>query len=138
MTVVGIQEKQKEPIRVVVIGSDGKPLTGKTNIKIRIQRYSDQKYFDWTDNTFKVGASVAQLLQALQEISATFSPGEYHLNFGSHSNGFNTSLITNAVENEIYFVTAIQDGADDAMNMPQIGEIRVGTFVITDRSPVIF
>lgn len=138
MTVVGIQEKQKEPIRVFVLDQSRQPLTGKTSIKIRIQRQSDLKYYDWSDETFKLGASVVQLLQALVQVSITDSPGEYYLNTVSHVNGFNTSLITNAIESDIYFVTAIQDGESDASNLPKQGEIRVGKFVVTNRSPVIF
>jgi len=138
MSVVGIQEKQKEPIRVFVLGQNRQPLTGKTSIKIRIQRQSDLKYYDWSDDTFKLGASVSQLLQVLTQVSLTDSPGEYYLNTALHSNGFDTNRITNPVKSDIYFVTAIQDGESDASNLPKQGEIRVGKFVVTDRSPMVF
>jgi hypothetical protein len=134
----GIQEKQKEPIRVFAVAFDGTPLTGKTSIKMKIQRKSDRLYFDWSDNTFKAGASVTSLLQVLSEVSATYSAGIYELNTGSHVYGFDTSLITNYTTGEIYFLTVIQDGEDDAVNLPQVGEIRAGSDVISDKSPVLF
>jgi hypothetical protein len=133
-----IQEGQKEPVRVVVLDSSGQFLTGKTDIKIRIQRNSDLKYFDWSDDTFKAGSSVTQALQALQEMSATYNPGVYHLNTVSHVDGFDTSVITNPVEGDIYFITAVQDGGSDASNLPQTGEVRVAKFVVTDKSPTVF
>jgi len=138
MSVVGIQHGRVEPIIVAVIDLSGQPLGGKSDIKIRIRRQSDNNYFDWNDNTFKLGASVLQLLQALEEVDALLSPGEYKLNSISHVNGFSTSLITNPNNDDIYFVTAVQDGGGDAANMPQYGELRVGTFVIADHTPMVF
>lgn len=138
MTITGIQHGNIEPIIVFAIGADGDPLPGKTDIKVKIRRQSDGKYFDWSDNTFKVGASVSQMLQALEEVQATYSPGEYRLNTVVHVNGFNTSLVTNPISDDTYFVVADQDGGSDAVNLPQTGEIKVGTFVVSNHTPLIF
>jgi len=81
------------------------------------------------------------LLQALDEISATFSPGEYHLSTVTHIDGFDTSTFAGALPEEVYFFTAVQDGGSTAANVPQIGEIKVGGYVdnvVEDRLPVIF
>lgn len=136
---VRIKTGEKEPIVVLIVDQDGNPLTGLTDIKIRVRRGSDGFYLDWSDNTFK--ATPAQLLVALEQISAVLSPGEYQLNTVIHVDGFDTSTFVQLVDEEQYFVTAVQDGADTASNVPQIGEIKVGGFVddiVEDRYPVIF
>lgn len=140
MNCVRIQTGQTEPIVALIIDVNGDELTGKTDIKIRIRRVSDGFYFDWSDDTFKAGGSVSQLLEVLSEVSATLSPGEYHLDTASHVDGFDTSQIVNAADDDVYFVTAIQDGGTDAANVPMIGEIKVGSFVddiVEDRYPVM-
>lgn len=136
---VRIKKGEKEPIVVLIVDKDGNELTGLTNIKIKIRRASDGFYLDWSDNTFK--ASPTQLLEALSEISATFSPGEYHLSTVTHVDGFDTSTITQVLDEESYFFTSVQDGGSNAANALQIGEIKVGGFVdaiVEDRYPVIF
>jgi hypothetical protein len=77
------------------------------------------------------------MLQVLEEVSPLYSPGWYRLNTVSHAFGFNLSVVTNVVENDTYFLTAIQTVGTDAANFPLIGEIKVGKFVIENRSPVI-
>jgi hypothetical protein len=138
MSVVGIQHGVTEPIIVSIIDVNKAPITGLTDIKIQIRRQSDGFYFDWSDNTFKVAASVVNLWQALMEVSAVFSPGMYKLNTITHSEGWHTALITNPLNREIYFISAIQVGGTDAANVPQNGELRVGTFVIADHTPMVF
>lgn len=138
---VRIQSGQKEPIVVMVIDENGDELTGKTDIKIKVRRLSDGYYYDWSDDTFKAAGSVTTMLQSLQEISATFSPGEYQLNKAGHVNGFDTTTITNPTGDDTYYFTAQQDGGTDASNLPMIGELKVGDYVddiVEDRSPVIF
>jgi len=140
MNCVRIQTGQKEPIVALIVDANGNELTGKTDIKIKIRRLSDGFYFDWADDTFRSGGAVSQLLQALSEVSGTYSPGEYQLNTASHVDGFDTSVITNAADDDVYFITAIQDSGTDAANVPLIGEIKVGNFVddiVEDRYPVI-
>lgn len=136
---VRIKTGEKEPIVVLIVDKNGDPLTGLTNAKIKVRRGSDGFYLDWSDNTFR--ASPTQLLEALEEISSVYSPGEYQLNTPTHVDGFDTSTFVQLVDEEQYFITAIQDGADTASNVPQIGEIKAGGFVddiVEDRYPVIF
>jgi len=138
MLVAATQERRTEPILILVLDYQHRPLTAKTDLRLRIERLSDNTYFDWSDNTFKAGASVVTMTQILEEVSATYSPGWYRLNTLSHTYGFNLSAITNPVEKDTYVVTAFQQSPGvDAANLPQIGEIKVGKFVIEDRSPVI-
>ena len=104
------------------------PVTGLTNIKVKIRRLSDGRAFDWSTNQFET--LPVQLLQALTEVDAAQFPGEYRLDSGSHVKGFNTAAITNKVADDTYRVTVIQDGApQSAANVPQIGEIKEGDFV---------
>lgn len=136
---VRIQQGAKEPIVVMIVDSDNNPITGLTDIKIKVRRGSDSLYLDWSDNTFK--ASPVQLLVVLLEVSATFSPGEYYLNTATHVDGFDTSTFPQLVDEEQYFITAVQDGGSNVANVPQIGELKVGGYVddiVEDRYPVIF
>lgn len=140
MNCARIQTGQTEQIVALIVDANGDELVAKSDIKIRIRRLSDGYYFDWDDNTFKVGASVTQLLEALDPVDNTFSPGEYQLETADHPNGFDTSKITNAADDDVYYVTAVQDGGTDAANVPLIGEIKVGSYVddiVEDRYPVI-
>jgi hypothetical protein len=113
-----------EPIAVTVLDANGDPITGLTNVKVRIRRQSDGFYLDWSDDTFKAGGAVTTLLQPLTEVS-TFDPGDYHL-----SGGWDTSAITNSADDDVYFLTAVQDGApQNADNLPAKGEVAVGNWV---------
>lgn len=111
-----------EPIASLVLDQLGQPVLGKTNIKARIWRVSDGKFLDWADMTFKVSGSVVQPLQAMSEVSATAAPGEYRT-------ALDTSAITNPIADDTYMVTIVQDGANGAANVPQVGEVRVGQWV---------
>jgi hypothetical protein len=140
MSTIRIQSGEIEPIVVMVVDSNGDLLSGKTNIKIRIRRLSDGYYLDWSDNTFKTGATVVTMLQAMEEISATYSPGEYKLNTATHVEGFDHNSITNDAANDTYYFTAVQDGGTDVSNVPQFGSIKVGGFVDNiqlDNTPMI-
>lgn len=136
---VRIKTGAKEPIVVLIVDQNGDELTGLVDIKIKIRRGSDGFYLDWSDNNFK--AFPTQLLEALAEVSSVLSPGEYYLNTATHVEGFDTSTFVQLVDEEQYFVTAVQDGGSSAANVPQMGEIKVGGFVddiVEDRYPVIF
>jgi hypothetical protein len=112
---------------VLVVDGDGEPITGLTNVKVRVRRLSDNWHFDWSDQSFK--ANPTTLLHQLVEINSLNSPGEYHLDTAPHSKGFNTSAITNKVANDTYVATVVQDGGtEDADNLPAIGEIKEGQF----------
>ena len=130
MSNVRIQTNDKEPVEVLAVDANRTPLTGLTNLVLKIRRRSDDFFFDWSDNTFKTGGAVATLLQPLQEVNAAVAPGKYKLNKTNHVNGFDTSSITNPTNDDIYFLTVLQDVAPfNAINTPQIGQLSVGDFV---------
>jgi hypothetical protein len=108
-----------EPIVVLVIDQLNQPLTGKTNIMLSVRRQSDAKYLDWDDMHFKNGmGGPTQLYQPLAEVHATRSAGEYQY-------PFDTSDIINPIADDIYEVRVEQVGDNDAVNLPQIGELKV-------------
>jgi hypothetical protein len=137
MSVIGIQSGQVEPVIVLAIDENSQFVTGKTDLKLRVRRCSDGFFLDWFDNTFKIPSSVSQMWIVMTEFSSTYSPGEYILNTPPHTNGFDTSLITNPIPRDVYFVLVVQDGSG-AANFPQYAELRVGSFVTSDNSPVMF
>lgn len=130
MSNVRIQTNATEPIEVLAVDANRSHLTGLTNLKLKIRRRSDDFFFDWADNTFKLGGAVTTILQVLTEVDATNDPGKYKLNKTGHVNGFNTSAIINAVDDDIYFLTVVQDGSpQNAVNTPQVGQLSVGDFI---------
>lgn len=134
MSSVRIKTGDLEPIGVLVVDRSvpPAPMVGLTNIMLRIRRASDDKFLDWSDNTFKDGASVAQLTLQLTEVNSTYAAGWYHLDSPAkgHDGGFDTSSIVNPVDDDAYVFTAIQDGPPQtAGNMPQTGEVKVGQWV---------
>lgn len=125
-----IRTGDKEPIEIVATNALGQRLIGLTNIKLQVRRTSDNYYLDWTDNTFR--ALPAQLLQDLDEIDENDSPGEYQLHAPliGHSYGFDTSVLTNAIDEDTYRMLAIQSGSpQNASNVPQLGHLKVGGFI---------
>lgn len=117
-----IQTGATEPIEVLVVDAAGALLTGLLNVKVQIRRQSDDFYLDWSDNSFRAGASVVTMLQALGELDLTYAPGIYRF-----VGGWNTSTIANPVAGDTYFVTAVQDGVpQNAGNLPARGEIKSG------------
>lgn len=128
---VYIQTGKTEPIEVLALNVLGERLTGKTDIYCKIRRQSDNLYFDWSDNLFK--ANPTTLRYAMIEIDSDKAAGEYKLTKTGHVNGFNTATIANADADDIYAITVEQVGGTDAINLPQIGELKVGHY--TDDIP---
>jgi hypothetical protein len=124
---VRIQTGAIEPVELLIVGRNGKPLPGLTDLKLRIRRLSDDWFFDWSDNTLK--ASSTQLYQTLQAVNASLAPGEYRLNTAPHLKGFNTGAIANPTADDTYRLTVIQDPGTNAANVPWIGEIKEGSWV---------
>lgn len=120
----------KEPIEILVLDDYNQPLTGRTDVHIRIRRHQDDLYYDWADDTFKVAGDVSQPTQALQEVSALYSPGIYRLNTIKHARGWNTSLIDNPGTNDVYDITVLQAGGTDISGLPVGYELHVGTLSI--------
>lgn len=121
-----IKPGDKEPIEILIFDRLNVPLTGKTNLFVKIRRIDDDLFFDWDDQTFKSPGSVGTLLAQLSEVSATYSPGLYQLNrTPNHIRGFNTAVITNASNFDIYDITIVQVGATDAAGLPAGYELQV-------------
>lgn len=130
MSNVRIQTSDKEPVEVLAVDANRSPITGLTNLGLKIRRNSDDFFFDWIDNTFKLGGVVTTLLQVLSEVSASNAAGKYKLDTPSHLNGFDTTSVTNAINDDIYFLTVLQSGTpQNAINTPQTGQISVGDYV---------
>jgi hypothetical protein len=126
---IRIQSGDKEPVIAAITDDNGDPLINKTDIKLKIWRSSDGKFFDWDDNNFKDVGSVTQLLIAMNEVNSTNAPGEYQLNIPPHIRGFDTSEIVNPINGfDVYQFIIVQDGGTDASNVPQYGEMHVGGF----------
>lgn len=115
----------KEPIEIQLFDQYGQLLKGKTNIYVRIRRHQDDYFFDWSNNTFKEPASVVKMNEVLAEVSMTYSPGIYRLDTATHVKGWDTSLITNGNDNDVYEITIVQIGGLDAVGMPVGFELHV-------------
>jgi hypothetical protein len=124
-----IQADDIEPIVVLALDDLRDPVTGKTDVKLKIYRKYDDYFLDWDDNQFKPAVSVTTLTLQMEEVNAVYAPGEYRLNYGAHIKGFNPASITNAQSEDVYFFIAIQDGGTDVANLPQVGQIRVGGYI---------
>jgi len=124
-----IRTGDKMPLEVFVISPIGEPLTGKTDIKLRCRRASDDKLLDWSDQTFKASGSVTQPLEVLEECDASNDPGYYRLNTAEHVRGFNTTVLVNPVSDDHYSFTVVQTPGSDAGNVPQYLQVSVGGWV---------
>lgn len=117
-----IQTGDLEPIYVEARDKTGDPLTGATDLFVRLFRDSDGEFFDWADLTFKA-AGHTTLNKLLTEVDATNAPGLYRV-----TGGFNTATITNASADDQYLVVPLQTPGTDAV-IPQPGELKVGQWV---------
>lgn len=127
-----IETGGKEPIEIQLFNKyTGKPLLGKTDIKIRIRRHNDDLFFDWSDNSFKAYGAVVQLHETLTEINATQSPGLYRLSTVTHLRGLDTSAISGLGTSDSLEITVLQDGGADAAGLPTGFELKVGSFLDT-------
>lgn len=130
-----IQTGQSEPIEVLAVNAAGNPLTGLVNLKVKIRRESDQRYFDWSTNTFV--AIPVTLLWTLTEVDPVRAAGCYRLTKPGHVDGFDTLSITNPVADDVYQVVVVQDGPpQNVANTPWVGEIKVGQFVDNIDAPI--
>ena len=113
-----IRSGATEPVYAFVNGLSGAPLTGATDLFVRIRRDSDGQYFDFDDDTFKAAGHV-EMDRLMTEVNATLSPGLYRL-----SGGFDTGAITNAAAHDAYQVAIVQTGTTARLPPPR--ELRVG------------
>lgn len=91
-----------EPIRVYAVDGNSAPLTGLTDLYVRIERNSDGYFYDWNDTTFKA-AGWTTLNKLLTEIDATNLAGLYEV-----VGGFDLDVITNPTADERYTVYPLQ------------------------------
>lgn len=120
MSCVRIASGATEPIQVYATNRAGAPLTGKTDLYIRIRRLTDGQLLDWNDDTFKASGWTT-LDQVLSEVDATNFPGLYGVNW-------DTSAVTNKASDDTYQVLPVQTPGTDAV-LPGPGEIKEGQWV---------
>lgn len=125
MTSTRIATGTVEPIQLFVINDEGDPLTGKTDLFIRLRRESDGGYLDWVDNTFKaVGWTTRD--QPLTEIDVTLAAGFYEV-----PNGLDTSVnIVEFKDQDLTVIPLQTPGIDAVLPVPE--ELKVGQFVDPD------
>ena len=121
MSGVRIQSGETEPIQVYVLDALGNPLTGLTDLYVRLRRASDGQFLDWADDTFKA-AGWTTLGQLLTEQDATNAPGVYEV-----TGGLNTSALTNAASEDVYTVVPYQTPGTTAV-LPAPEELHVGAW----------
>ncbi len=113
-----VQTGDTERITVVVLQKNGNPATGRTTIRLRILRLSDNQLFDFNDSTFKASGHTT-LDATMAEVDATNAAGVYDL-----VGGFDTSAITNANANDTYILIPNQTSGNDVLPWP--GQMNVG------------
>lgn len=113
-----LQTGDTEQILFLVLKKNSDPATGRTTIRVRIYRKSDNWFFDFNDLTFKPSGWTT-LDATMVEIDATNAAGHYEL-----PGGFNTGIIINSVPNDTYVTFASQTSGNDILPGP--GEITVG------------
>ncbi len=114
------QENTVEPIQVFAVSvATGAPLTGATDLFVRLRRVSDGFYFDWSDSTFK-SSGFTTLNQTLTEQDATNAAGLYAV-----TGGFDLSAVTNKAVSDTYVVIPLQTPGTSAI-LPTPDDFREG------------
>ena len=125
MSSVRIISGTTEPITAYILSRDnGLPLSGALDLEVLLRRLSDGFFFDWNDNTFREANSVTDIDCALSETNATYTPGWYTLSTGSHTEGFNTSIISNPTNNDTYMLYFTETSGSDFV-IPTPVEIKI-------------
>jgi len=120
METARIQTGATEVLDVFAVNAAGNPLTGLTDLYVRIRRQSDGYFLDWADMTFK-NAAWTTINGVLAEVSATYAAGLY-------SRSLNTGSITNVSANDTYEIIPVQTPGATA-RLPAPGELKVGQYV---------
>lgn len=114
------QTNSVEPIQVFAVSTaTGLPLTGATDLFVRIRRVSDGFYFNWSDSTFK-SSGWTTLNQILTEQDATNAAGLYAV-----TGGFDLSAVTNKAASDTYTVIPLQTPGTSAI-LPTPDDFREG------------
>lgn len=119
MSSVRIQTGSMEPIEALILDATREPLPSKSDIFVSIRRKFDELTLDWDDMTFKTYGSCTTPQAQMTAIDNTNYPGQY-------ARDFDTSTIVNKAADDTYEVTVDQTPGIDAVNVPQIGEIKEG------------
>lgn len=122
MTTVRVQTGTVEPVEVYATDRSGDPITGKTDLFVRVRRQSDGLYLDFDDDTFKA-SGWTERDRSLTEIDATLAPGLYEL-----PGGIDTGAFTNATDDDNLVIISLQTPGTDAV-LPAPGEMKVGQYV---------
>lgn len=114
METVRIQNSQTERIEALALDSSGNPMTGLTDVLLRIRRTSDDYFLDFDDNTFK-NSDWTDIDEVMAEINATNDAGRYKYDFD-----------TSGFPDDTY---EVRINCASAENFPQTGELKVGGYV---------
>ncbi len=130
---VRIQTGGVLPIAILAVTKSGAPLTGATDLFIRVFRRSDNFFIDWADNTFKASGHTT-INQILAEVDATNAAGVYEF-----AGDWDTSTIVSPVADDSYVIYPLQTPGTNAV-LPGPADVLTGEFVddidaaITSRS----
>jgi len=126
MSLQVIELGEVEPISAFVVSSVGNPLTGKTDILVRVRRGSDGQYLDWDDLAFK-SAGWVELNKTMTEVDAVNAAGVYEL-----VGGFDSGTVTGLADTEdLLFIVTQSPGIDAKVPSPLELQVRPGAGSIT-------
>ncbi len=111
-----------ERVHVLILDVVRAAITG-ASLTVKVWRSSDGKLLDFADATFKASGH-SSLTAALTEHSASDNPGVYYVDVP-------ISTITNPNADDVYTFRIDQSSGTTAVNLPAMGELRVGRWVDT-------
>lgn len=117
-----IQTGTTEVIRLDVRDGTNAGLTGATGVLVRLQRASDDEFYDWTAQDFKAAGWTLRDV-VCTEVDATLLPGIYEV-----PGGFPTGSVTGLSPDDTYLVYPVNSGAPDTVGaiLPPPAELKVG------------
>ncbi len=110
------------PIAILAVTKSGAPLTGATDLFIRVFRRSDNFFIDWADDTFKASGHTT-INQILAEVNATNAAGVYEF-----AGDWDTSTIVSPVADDSYVIYPLQTPGTNAV-LPGPIDVLTGEFV---------
>ena len=117
MTMNTIRTGDTEQLQVYATTASGAPLTGATDLYVRVWRKSDGFFLDWNDMTFK-SAGWTTLNGLLTQVNATNLAGVYQ-------RALATGSITNHVTDDEFVIYPLQTPGTNA-RLPSPGNLIVG------------
>lgn len=108
-----------EPIVTYAVTTRGIPITGLTDIYLKVQRLSDYWFLDWSDWTFKAAGHVS-IDHIMAEADSLRLPGVYRL-----AGNFPTASLTNALPSDSYLFRVFQSPGTNA-HLPGPAQLDVG------------